>query len=70
MTIFQNFVTAFSRNRWLKWVLLGSLAIVILILPIVPSPQKNLWVRILGYAGLYILLGLGLINPCWICRFA
>lgn len=61
MTIFQNFVTAFSRNRWLKWVLLGSVAIVILILPIVPSPQKNLWVRILGYAGLYILLGLGLL---------
>ena len=35
--------------------------IVILILPFVPSPQINLWVRILGYAGLYILLGLGLL---------
>ena len=33
----------------------------ILILPLLPMQQKNLWVRILGYAGLYILLGLGLL---------
>jgi branched-chain amino acid transport system permease protein len=47
--------------HWLKWVLLGLLAAALLILPLLPIPQKNLWIRILGYAGLYILLGLGLL---------
>lgn len=61
MTIFQNFVSLSRRNPWLRWLLLGLLAIFILAVPIIPSPQKNLWVRILGYAGLYILLGLGLL---------
>lgn len=61
MTIIQNFIAIFTRKRWLMWVLLGLLAAVILIMPLLPLPQKNLWVRILGYAGLYILLGLGLL---------
>jgi branched-chain amino acid transport system permease protein len=61
MTTVRNFLTVFSRNRWLQWVLLGLLAAALLILPLLPIPQKNLWVRILGYAGLYILLGLGLL---------
>jgi branched-chain amino acid transport system permease protein len=61
MTILRNYLTAFSRQQWLKWTLLGILMVAILILPQLPLPQKNLWVRILGYAGLYILLGLGLL---------
>ena len=41
---------------------LGVLGIVLILgLPMLPIPQKNLWVRIIGYAGLYILLGLGLL---------
>jgi len=33
----------------------------LLILPLLPFTQKELWVRIIGYAGLYIILGLGLL---------
>ena len=61
MTMIQNFIAVFTRKRWLKWVLLGLLVAVLLVMPLLPIPQKNLWVRILGYAGLYILLGLGLL---------
>ena len=43
-----------------SWV--AGAILLILIMPLKPSfPQKNLWVRIIGYAGLYILLGLGLL---------
>jgi branched-chain amino acid transport system permease protein len=61
MTRIQKFITVFSRDRKLKWLLLGLLVAGILILPLLPVPQVNLWVRILGYAGLYIMLGLGLL---------
>lgn len=33
----------------------------LLVMPLLTFPQKNLWVRIIGYAGLYIILGLGLL---------
>jgi len=33
----------------------------LLSLPLFDFPQKNLWVRIIGYAGLYIILGMGLL---------
>lgn len=39
--------------------LIGMLGL--LILPLLNFPQKALWVRIIGYAGLYIILGLGLL---------
>jgi len=61
LTMIQNFIAVLARKRWLMWILLGLLATVLLVLPLLPLPQKNLWVRILGYAGLYILLGLGLL---------
>jgi branched-chain amino acid transport system permease protein len=57
----QKLVTQISSKRWLM-VALGVLGIVLILgLPMLPIPQKNLWVRIIGYAGLYILLGLGLL---------
>ena len=61
MTMIQNFIAVYARKRWLLWVVLGLLAAALLVMPLLPIPQKNLWVRILGYAGLYILLGLGLL---------
>jgi branched-chain amino acid transport system permease protein len=61
MKMILSFMAGFNRMHWLKWVLLGLLAAALLILPLLPIPQKNLWIRILGYAGLYILLGLGLL---------
>jgi branched-chain amino acid transport system permease protein len=61
MAILQNYYSVFNRNHWAKWVLVCLLSAGILVIPLLPFPQKNLWVRILGYAGLYILLGLGLL---------
>jgi branched-chain amino acid transport system permease protein len=61
MKMILSFMAKFNRMHWLKWVFLGLLGAILLILPLLPIPQKNLWIRILGYAGLYILLGLGLL---------
>jgi len=41
--------------------LLAICIVGLLILPLVHFSQKALWVRIIGYAGLYIILGLGLL---------
>jgi branched-chain amino acid transport system permease protein len=61
MQTFQKLVSLITGKRWLM-IALGVLGIVLILgLPVIPFPQKNLWVRILGYAGLYILLGLGLL---------
>ena len=48
-------------QRIIRYVLPSLISIVILSIPLINSPQKNLWVRIIGYAGLYIILGLGLL---------
>jgi len=61
MKMILSFMKKFDKMHWLKWVVLGLLAAALLVLPLFPIPQKNLWIRILGYAGLYILLGLGLL---------
>ncbi len=50
-----------ANNRWILFLLGAGAILLILIMPLTPFPQKNLWVRIIGYAGLYILLGLGLL---------
>jgi branched-chain amino acid transport system permease protein len=61
MTYLQKMSSFFNRLPWVKWLFVGILAAALLVLPLLPLPQKNLWVRIIGYAGLYILLGLGLL---------
>lgn len=48
-------------QRIIRYVLPSLISIIILSIPLINSPQKNLWVRIIGYAGLYIILGLGLL---------
>jgi ABC-type branched-subunit amino acid transport system permease subunit len=61
MQIFQKIAAVITGNRWLM-IALGVVGVVLVLgMPLLPFPQKNLWVRILGYAGLYILLGLGLL---------
>ncbi|MGB8252108.1 MAG: branched-chain amino acid ABC transporter permease [Anaerolineaceae bacterium] len=61
MPSIQKIVALLTGKRWLM-ITLGVLGIVLILgLPLLPVPQKNLWVRIIGYAGLYILLGLGLL---------
>jgi branched-chain amino acid transport system permease protein len=61
MQTIQKIATGITGNRWLM-IALGVVGVVLVLgMPLLPFPQKNLWVRILGYAGLYILLGLGLL---------
>jgi branched-chain amino acid transport system permease protein len=57
----KSMINLMQRNRLMLWALLAVLSAAVLVMPILNFPQKNLWVRILGYAGLYILLGLGLL---------
>lgn len=61
MTLIKKFSNWFLKISWVKWVFLGIAGALIIALPLIPFGQVNLWVRILGYAGLYILLGLGLL---------
>jgi len=42
-------------------ILPALVSIIVLSIPLLSFPQKNLWIRIIGYAGLYIILGLGLL---------
>lgn len=51
----------FDSLSWTKWIILVVFVLLLLALPFLPLPQVNLWVRILGYAGLYIILGIGLL---------
>ncbi len=55
-TIFKNL-----DQKIFQRILPVLISVVILSIPLFSFPQKNLWVRIIGYAGLYIILGLGLL---------
>jgi branched-chain amino acid transport system permease protein len=44
----------------LRWVLILIACAALLVLPMVDFQQRAYWVRVVGYAGLYIILGLGL----------
>ncbi len=60
----KEFASKLSKKldqRIIRYVLPTLISIIILSIPLINSPQKNLWVRIIGYAGLYIILGLGLL---------
>jgi branched-chain amino acid transport system permease protein len=61
MKLITKFSVWFSGLSWIKWVVLGLLGAFLLVLPFLHISNSNLWIRILGYAGLYILLGLGLL---------
>lgn len=61
MTLLTRVSTYVSRAAWIKWILIPASLIALAALPFLPIPKVTLWVRVLGYAGLYILLGLGLL---------
>lgn len=42
------------------WVIIGVVVIGVIILPMISFPQRAYWVRVIGFTGLYIILGLGL----------
>ncbi|MBN1429479.1 MAG: ABC transporter ATP-binding protein [Anaerolineae bacterium] len=46
--------------QWFLRGLTGLLIIALLVIPLIPFQQQALWVRVIGYTGLYIVLGLGL----------
>ena len=56
----ETIMEKLDRNI-LRKILPALISIVILSIPLFTFPQKNLWIRIIGYAGLYIILGLGLL---------
>ncbi|OGO15577.1 MAG: hypothetical protein A2Z14_14395 [Chloroflexi bacterium RBG_16_48_8] len=47
-------------NPIARWTLIGLVMALILIIPILNFQQRAYWVRVIGYTGLYIILGLGL----------
>ena len=51
---------ALLNNPIARWVLIGLVLALILIIPILNFQQRAFWVRVIGYTGLYIILGLGL----------
>jgi branched-chain amino acid transport system permease protein len=44
----------------LRWALILVACAAVLAMPAIDFPQRAYWVRVIGYAGLYIILGLGL----------
>ena len=51
---------ALLNNPVARWALIGVLLALIVIIPILNFQQRAYWVRVIGYTGLYIILGLGL----------
>jgi len=49
------------NQQLFRTILPALLAALILIVPLFKFSQQNLWIRVVGYAGLYIILGLGLL---------
>ncbi|KPK89476.1 MAG: hypothetical protein AMJ88_17520 [Anaerolineae bacterium SM23_ 63] len=43
-----------------RWAFIGAVLALILIIPLMNFQQRAFWVRVIGYTGLYIILGLGL----------
>jgi branched-chain amino acid transport system permease protein len=54
-------LNALLSNKKLVTGFLVIAGIFLLLFPLLNFPQKALWVRIIGYAGLYIILGMGLL---------
>jgi branched-chain amino acid transport system permease protein len=49
-----------TASQWGGRIAFALLAIAVAIMPLFDFPQRAFWVRVVGYAGLYIILGLGL----------
>ncbi len=57
----RDFLLSVFKNKFVINLFFVILIIVLLGFPVLDFAKKNLWVRIIGYAGLYIILGLGLL---------
>jgi branched-chain amino acid transport system permease protein len=55
-----NSVSEILSHTFVRWMLIGIGVALILALPLFNFQQRAFWVRIIGYTGLYIILGLGL----------
>lgn len=56
-----NFFEKLQKQNRLLWAAGAILAAALLVMPMLDFTQRNLWVRVIGYAGLYIILGMGLL---------
>ena len=54
-------ITSLLANKRIAIIIVILAALLIVALPLITFQQKDLWVRIVGYSGLYIILGLGLL---------
>lgn len=57
----QSTLSDIWNKPFVRTILITLASAALLSLPLLDFPQKNLWVRIIGYAGLYIILGMGLL---------
>ena len=57
----QSTLSAIWSKPFVRTIVITLASTALLSLPLLDFPQKNLWVRIIGYAGLYIILGMGLL---------
>jgi len=57
----QSTLSAIWSKPFVRTIVITLASAALLSLPLLDFPQKNLWVRIIGYAGLYIILGMGLL---------
>lgn len=57
----RSFLKNILDQKAFRTVLSALISVIILSIPLFNFPQQNLWIRIIGYAGLYIILGLGLL---------
>ncbi|MHB8806353.1 MAG: branched-chain amino acid ABC transporter permease [Anaerolineaceae bacterium] len=57
----KSFLKNILDQKAFRTVLPALISVIILSIPLFNFPQQNLWIRIIGYAGLYIILGLGLL---------
>ncbi|MGV8025963.1 MAG: branched-chain amino acid ABC transporter permease [Anaerolineaceae bacterium] len=57
----KSFLKNILDQKAFRAILPALISVIILSIPLFNFPQQNLWIRIIGYAGLYIILGLGLL---------
>ena len=58
--LFQEITGRYLANTWLRRSLIVLVLAAVLVFPMLQFAQSAYWVRVIGYTGLYILLGLGL----------
>ncbi len=61
MNKIKDSLSCFLGKPFVQSIFIMLASAILLSLPLLDFPQKNLWVRIIGYAGLYIILGMGLL---------